>query len=353
MVDGVRIDELPAETTPNFQAVFPVMLGGVTKYMTVDQVGDLILDVILDGAPASLDTLNELAAALADDANFSATILAAIALKAPLASPALTGNPTAPTQAPGDNSTKISTTAYVKAAIDVVLGGVSAAFDTLAELAAALALKWDATVVHALTGKTTPVDADEFVIIDTAAANVGKKLTWANVKATLVTAFATVFAPILGNGSVSTTTLASTHLIATALATDDKEIVIDFAGFQLVTNGQNAVVQIGVAGTLVTTGYNGSGSRLAASVMATLPSTIGCLMYTAANTEVSSGEIICRLVDVASNLWRIRINAGCGQTAIFVSEAYIALAGVPERIAITATSGNITAGAKFNTRQRK
>lgn len=38
---------------------------------------------------------------------------AAITLKAPLASPALTGSPTAPTQSVADNSTKIATTAYV------------------------------------------------------------------------------------------------------------------------------------------------------------------------------------------------------------------------------------------------
>lgn len=38
-------------------------------------------------------------------------------LKAPLASPALTGNPTAPTQSPGDSSTRISTTAYVDTAV--------------------------------------------------------------------------------------------------------------------------------------------------------------------------------------------------------------------------------------------
>lgn len=36
-----------------------------------------------------------------------------LAAKAPLASPALTGSPTAPTQTAGDNSTKIATTAYV------------------------------------------------------------------------------------------------------------------------------------------------------------------------------------------------------------------------------------------------
>lgn len=45
----------------------------------------------------------------------------AIALKADIASPALTGNPTAPTQSPSDNSTKIATTAYVDAAASAVV----------------------------------------------------------------------------------------------------------------------------------------------------------------------------------------------------------------------------------------
>lgn len=37
-----------------------------------------------------------------------------LGLKAPLADPALTGNPTTPTQSAGDNSTKIASTAYVR-----------------------------------------------------------------------------------------------------------------------------------------------------------------------------------------------------------------------------------------------
>lgn len=45
-----------------------------------------------------------------------AAVTSALALKAPLASPALTGSPTAPTQSPADNSTKIATTAYVDTA---------------------------------------------------------------------------------------------------------------------------------------------------------------------------------------------------------------------------------------------
>jgi hypothetical protein len=45
------------------------------------------------------------------------SLVADLAAKAPLASPALTGNPTAPTQSSGDNSTKIATTAYVQTQI--------------------------------------------------------------------------------------------------------------------------------------------------------------------------------------------------------------------------------------------
>jgi hypothetical protein len=46
------------------------------------------------------------------------SLVADLALKAPLASPALTGTPTAPTAALGDDSTTIATTAYVENAID-------------------------------------------------------------------------------------------------------------------------------------------------------------------------------------------------------------------------------------------
>lgn len=70
---------------------------------------------LLNSAPGALDTLDELAAALGDDANFATTVTNALALKAPLASPALSGTPTAPTAAPGTNTTQIATTAFVAA----------------------------------------------------------------------------------------------------------------------------------------------------------------------------------------------------------------------------------------------
>ena len=50
------------------------------------------ITALVDSAPAAMDTLNELAAALGDDANFSTTVNNSIALKAPLASPTFTGN---------------------------------------------------------------------------------------------------------------------------------------------------------------------------------------------------------------------------------------------------------------------
>jgi len=46
---------------------------------------------LADSAPSTLDTLNELAAALGDDANFSTTVTNSIAAKSPLASPTFTG----------------------------------------------------------------------------------------------------------------------------------------------------------------------------------------------------------------------------------------------------------------------
>ena len=57
---------------------------------------------------------------------------------APLASPALTGTPTAQTAEQGDSSTMLATTAFVNAAILRLIGAAPGALDTLEELANAL-----------------------------------------------------------------------------------------------------------------------------------------------------------------------------------------------------------------------
>jgi len=55
-------------------------------------------------------------------------------LKAPAASPAFTGTPTVPTAPQSTNNTQAASTAFVKAAIDALLGGVGPTGDTLVEL---------------------------------------------------------------------------------------------------------------------------------------------------------------------------------------------------------------------------
>jgi cytoskeletal protein CcmA (bactofilin family) len=52
---------------------------------------DTAVSNVIDAAPAALDTLNELAAALGDDANFSSTVTTALATKLPLAGGTMTG----------------------------------------------------------------------------------------------------------------------------------------------------------------------------------------------------------------------------------------------------------------------
>ncbi|MEL9295443.1 phage tail protein, partial [Escherichia coli] len=118
------------------------------------------ITALIDGSPSALDTLKKIADAINNDPQFSQTINAALALKAPLLSPAFTGVPTAPTASQGTNNTQIATTAYVRAAISALVGSSPEALDTLNELAAALGNdpNFATTMTNALAGKQ-PLDA--------------------------------------------------------------------------------------------------------------------------------------------------------------------------------------------------
>ena len=62
-----------------------------TKVATTAYTDTAIANLI-NGAPSALDTLNELAAAMSDDAAFSTTVTNSIATKMPLAGGQFTGN---------------------------------------------------------------------------------------------------------------------------------------------------------------------------------------------------------------------------------------------------------------------
>ncbi|EFB3461813.1 phage tail protein [Escherichia coli] len=133
--------------------------GNNTTQIATTEFVQAALTALINGAPATLDTLKEIAAAINNDPKFSTTINNALALKAPLSSPALTGTPTAPTAAQSVNNTQIATTAFVKSAIAAMVGSAPGALDTLNELAAALGNdpNFATTMLNALAGKQ-PLD---------------------------------------------------------------------------------------------------------------------------------------------------------------------------------------------------
>jgi hypothetical protein len=92
-----------------------------------------------------------------------------------------------------------------KAILDATTASFTTADESKLDGIEALADVTDATNVgssiHGTTAKTTPVDADTMPLIDSAASNVLKKLSWANVKATLKTYFDTLYQATLVSGT--------------------------------------------------------------------------------------------------------------------------------------------------------
>ena len=86
---------------------------------------------ILDGATLTTTELNYVD-------GVTSSIQTQINTKAPLASPSLTGIPTAPTAASNTNTTQIATTAYVQTEITDLIDAAPGTLDTLNELAAAI-----------------------------------------------------------------------------------------------------------------------------------------------------------------------------------------------------------------------
>jgi len=107
------------------------------------------------------------------DAKYSsASATTDLALKAPLASPALTGTPTAPTATAGTNTTQIATTAFVTGAVSDLIASAPGALNTLDELAAALGddANFASTVTTSLAAKA-PIASPTFTGTVTVAAN--------------------------------------------------------------------------------------------------------------------------------------------------------------------------------------
>lgn len=120
--------------------------------------------------------------------------------------------------------------------------------------------------IHGATAKTTPVDADEIGLIDSAASNVLKRVTWANVKATLKSYFDTLY------GALATANLwAKTQRGTVVVVNSGTTITLDLDQgqiFRLNSPGlaHNATVQLANANNHIGakfqfTGYQNAGGN--------------------------------------------------------------------------------------------
>jgi transcriptional regulator with XRE-family HTH domain len=126
-----------------------------------------------------------------------ARALAAEALLAPLASPALTGTPTAPTATAGNSTTQLATTAFVSTAVANLVDNAPGTLDTLNEIATALGN--DANLSTTLTNSIAAVQADvdqNELDSDTADAALSARITTLEADPTTATAVAAVQADV-------------------------------------------------------------------------------------------------------------------------------------------------------------
>lgn len=116
--------------------------------------------------------------------------------------------------------------------------------------------------IHAATEKTTPVDADTVGVIDSAASNVLKKVTWANIKATLKAYFDTEYASTLshvGDTSAAHAASAISYAGSAGLSATDVEAALDEldtekAALTAVTGKQTAWIPAGAMTPRTTNG---------------------------------------------------------------------------------------------------
>lgn len=120
----------------------------------------------------------------------------------------------------------------------------------------------DATNVGAAidgsAAKTTPVDADTVPLIDSAAGNILKKLSWANIKATLKTYFDTLYPS--GSGTSSGTNTGDQNLFGTIAVSGQSNVVADSTSDTLtLVAGTNVTITTDASTDSITINASGGG----------------------------------------------------------------------------------------------
>lgn len=131
------------------------------------------------------------------------------------------------------------------------------------------------TNMSGYTSKTTPVDADLISLSDSASSFGIKKLTWANIKATLKTYFDTLYITLLGDQTISGTKTFTSKILSPDLSYKNTAITITSWSYSGTTITLNVASHTFISGDyievsgLTSTTYPANGIYLVTSVTST------------------------------------------------------------------------------------
>lgn len=194
-VIGLKLDATHAGTGGAAHA--DVIAGGAAGFMTgADKTK---LDGIAAGAEVNQHAFATVA--VSGQTSVSADAKQGTLTLANGAGVAITTDAATDTVTIGTTAATTSVAGHMSAADKTKLDGIAASADVTSVTTVGAAL-------NGATAKATPVDADSIGLTDSAASNVLKKVTWANIKATLKTYFDTLYALAGHVHSAATTSVA-------------------------------------------------------------------------------------------------------------------------------------------------
>jgi hypothetical protein len=265
--------------SPTFTGTVTLPAGTVTSGMIAD-------GTIVDGDIAS-------AAGIAQSKISGLTT--DLGLKAPLASPALTGTPTAPLAATGTNTTQVATTSFVQQELAILTTGAPAALNTLDELAAALGddANYAATITTAL-GNKAPLASPTFTGTVNAAAVTASGLITASASGVAFTDGTQTKAGVPSLTTTTTTIGAAYNLSTGGLALRDQ--LIQISGAYAVTVPTMATTAFPVGTSISFWQSSGAGG-------ANFVAAAGVTIYAAPGNTLRALYSSATLTKVATDAW--------------------------------------------------
>jgi hypothetical protein len=286
------------------------------------------VDNLVDGAPALLNTLNELAAAINDDANYTTTITTALGTKAPLASPALTGVPTAPTAAANTDTTQIATTAFAKAEADAAQAAAeaTAAADATSKVASEAALRVSgdaASVATAASDATSKVAAEaalrvsgDAASVSTAAADATDKVA---AEAALRVSGDAASVATAASDATSKANAAQAAAIAYADALTTSDVAEGSSLYHTTARAKSAAADLLTGATLSNITITGTGAGLTITAENGVADSTTTNLAEGTNLYFTNARAVTALEAVVPNFTEVDINSLATQVAATIS----------------------------------